>query len=78
MKGSAIPDTIINRYCWIMSTFTLPKYFEGKAGKDIMYHGVGNSKMNIHIFISIIIRTTLSKVHIYVTQFMFYYFRSCA
>ena len=24
-----------------MSTFTLPKYYEGTPGKDIMYPGVG-------------------------------------
>ena len=42
IQGSSIPDNIINRYCWIMSTFTLPKYFEGKPGKEVMYHGVGN------------------------------------
>ena len=24
-----------------MSTFTLPKYYQGEVGKDVMYHGVG-------------------------------------
>lgn len=36
-----IVNPIVTRYCWIMSTFTLPKYYEGTPGKDIMYHGVG-------------------------------------
>merc|ERR1712135_280272 len=51
-KGSAIqcminkgqPDVvgpIVTKYCWIMSTFTLPRYYEGVQGQDVMYHGVG-------------------------------------
>ena len=24
-----------------MSTFTLPRYYEGTPGQDVMYHGVG-------------------------------------
>ena len=36
-----IVNPIVTRYCWIMSTFTLPKYYEGTPGKDIMYPGVG-------------------------------------
>lgn len=32
------------RYCWISSTFTLPKYFEGIQGEDFIYPGVGPSK----------------------------------
>jgi len=51
-KGSAIqcminkgqPDVvgpIVQKYCWIMSTFTLPRYYEGVQGQDVMYHGVG-------------------------------------
>ena len=32
-----------SRYCWIMSTFTLPKYWEGEPQKDgaFIHHGVG-------------------------------------
>eukprot|EP00095_Tigriopus_kingsejongensis_P000291 maker-scaffold253_size237113-snap-gene-1.34 protein:Tk00291 transcript:maker-scaffold253_size237113-snap-gene-1.34-mRNA-1 annotation:"GJ15793" len=32
---------VINRYCWISSTFTLPKHFDGTPGEDINYIGVG-------------------------------------
>ena len=32
---------IVQKYCWFMSTFTLPKYYDGKPGKDVVYHGVG-------------------------------------
>ena len=35
-----VPD-IVKKYCWIMSTFTLPRYYEGVPGQDVMYHGVG-------------------------------------
>jgi hypothetical protein len=30
------------RYCWIMSTFSLPKYYEGEKGKDFIHHGVSD------------------------------------
>ena len=41
MQGVGVPGTVINRYCWIMSTFTLPKHFEGEIGEDFIHHGVG-------------------------------------
>ena len=41
MQGVGVPGTVINRYCWIMSTFTLPKHFEGETGEDFIHHGVG-------------------------------------
>jgi len=40
-KGVGVPQPIINRYCWIQSTFTLPKHFEGEIGEDFIHHGVG-------------------------------------
>lgn len=40
-KGIGVPEIVINRYCWIMSTFSLPKYYEGEKGKDFIHHGVG-------------------------------------
>jgi hypothetical protein len=42
-KGVGVPGPVINRYCWIMSTFTLPRHFTGVPGKDLLYHGVGES-----------------------------------
>ena len=27
-----------------MSTFTLPKYYQGEPGKDVVYHGVGKGR----------------------------------
>jgi hypothetical protein len=44
-KGVGVPEAVINRYCWIMSTFTLPKHFTGVPGKDILHHGVGRKKV---------------------------------
>ena len=32
-----------------MSTFTLPKYYEGTPGKDIMYHGVGKNRSSFYL-----------------------------
>ena len=50
MQGVGVPGTVINRYCWIMSTFTLPKHFEGEIGEDFIHHGVGEQYThNIHI-----------------------------
>ena len=40
-KGTGIPAEVINRYCWIMSTFTLPKHYQGIEGEDFIHHGVG-------------------------------------
>ncbi len=40
-KGVGVPKKVINRYCWIMSTFTLPRHFEGEQGVDFIHHGVG-------------------------------------
>lgn len=43
-KGTGIRPEIINRYCWIMSTFTLPKHFKGNLGEDFIHYGVGPHK----------------------------------
>jgi len=43
-KGTDIPANVINRYCWIMSTFTLPQHYEGTAGEDFIHFGVGSHK----------------------------------
>jgi len=49
-KGSAIqcmtdkgqvPDGVLNKYCWISSTFTLPKHFAGTQNDQFIHHGVG-------------------------------------
>jgi len=49
-KGSAIqcmvdkgqvPGPVINNYCWISATFTLPKHFEGAQNEQFIHHGVG-------------------------------------
>jgi len=36
-----IPQHIMNTYCFIMGTFTLPKNFAGERGKDVIHPGVG-------------------------------------
>ena len=36
-----VPDPVINRYCWIMSTFTLPKHFAGAKNEEFLDYGVG-------------------------------------
>jgi len=39
--GVKVPGSIINSYCWIMSTYSLPKHYEGEPGKNIIAFGVG-------------------------------------
>jgi len=40
-KGIGVPGGIINSYCWIMSTFTLPRHWEGQQNVDWIHPGVG-------------------------------------
>lgn len=49
-KGTGIPQAVINRYCWIMSTFTLPKHYAGEQGTDFIHYGVGKRKFCSLIF----------------------------
>ena len=37
----AIPQHIMNTYCFIMGTFTLPRHFAGERGTDLIHPGVG-------------------------------------
>lgn len=37
-----IPTHVINTYCWIMSTFTLPDAFYRQVGEEVAALGVGN------------------------------------
>ena len=39
-KGQ-VPGKVLNNYCWISSTFTLPKYYDGNINEDFIHHGVG-------------------------------------
>jgi len=39
--GIKVSGDIINSYCWIMSTYSLPKHYEGVRGADFVHHGVG-------------------------------------
>lgn len=42
LHNGAIPGNVINTYCYIMGTFTLPrKYFDGQVGFDVSDTGVG-------------------------------------
>jgi len=36
-----VPQGVLNKYCWISSTFTLPDQFECEPGVDCLHHGVG-------------------------------------
>ena len=39
-KG-VVPEKVINNYCWISTTFTLPKHFKGTQNEQFIHNGVG-------------------------------------
>jgi len=39
ISGGVIPGNVLNTYCWIMSTFSIPDK-QGKMGEDFAYQGV--------------------------------------
>ena len=36
-----VPQEMVNTFCWFSSTYTLPRYWEGRPGEDIIHYGVG-------------------------------------
>lgn len=36
-----IPSNVMDTYCWIYSTFTVPSKIAGRVGKDVIHPGVG-------------------------------------
>jgi len=40
-SGTKVSGDIINSFCWIMSTYSLPKHYEGEPGSSFIHHGVG-------------------------------------
>lgn len=43
LQKDEIPENVLNTYCWIHSTFTIPSAFEKMVGKDVAHPGVDNS-----------------------------------
>merc|ERR1712045_1029110 len=43
MHGNSIPDGVINNYCWIKGTFSVPRHYEkhDRVGWDVSQVGVG-------------------------------------
>ncbi|CAG0894652.1 unnamed protein product [Darwinula stevensoni] len=39
--GGKIPQGVIDTYCWISSTFSLPQYWRGKVDRNVPYPGLG-------------------------------------
>ena len=37
-----IPQNVINTYCYVLTTFTLPKHWNSKIGYDSAHIGVGH------------------------------------
>ncbi|CAG0899696.1 unnamed protein product [Cyprideis torosa] len=42
IQNKIIREATINMYCWISSTFSVPKYWNGPIGTDVAYPGLGN------------------------------------
>ena len=49
---SLYSQVVINRYCWIMSTFTLPKHYTGTAGDEFLHFGVGKFEFLQFIYLA--------------------------
>ena len=39
-KKSVIPEKMLDSYCWIHSTFTVPSRWDAKVGKEVVYPGI--------------------------------------
>ncbi|XP_022251566.1 innexin shaking-B-like, partial [Limulus polyphemus] len=40
IRSRGVPQSVINTYCWIHTTFTMPSAYDKKVGKEIPYPGV--------------------------------------
>ena len=41
ITDGSVPDNIINTYCWIMTTFTMPDAHKREIGTEVAHPGVG-------------------------------------
>lgn len=46
LQTDEIPASVLNTYCWIHSTFTIPSAFTMKVGTEVPHPGIDNSKGN--------------------------------
>ena len=37
-----IPQNVINTYCYVLTTFTLPRHYASQIGSQVVQPGVGN------------------------------------
>ena len=42
INDGAVPDHVINTYCWITYTFTLPYQMNKLQGREVAHPGIGN------------------------------------
>jgi hypothetical protein len=40
-KDAGVTKEMVNTFCWFSSTYTLPRYWEGREGVDFLSYGVG-------------------------------------
>merc|ERR1712130_708917 len=65
-KGNGVPGKIMNNYCWIMSTYTLPRLWDGETNIDFIHPGVGpvedGEEKVYHNFVNIIVQIKITDV----------------
>ncbi|XP_025834051.1 innexin inx1 isoform X2 [Agrilus planipennis] len=42
ITGDGVPNKVVNTYCWISSTFTMPDAFKRQVGKEVAHPGIAN------------------------------------
>ncbi|RWS20903.1 innexin inx1-like protein [Leptotrombidium deliense] len=48
IQADDIPVTVLNTYCWIHSTFTIPEAFKKKVGVEVPHPGIDNTKGSVN------------------------------
>ena len=46
LQTDEIPASVLNTYCWIHSTFTIPSAFKSKVGVEVPHPGIDNSRQD--------------------------------
>lgn len=44
LETDDIPTNVLNTYCWIHSTFTIPEAFAKKVGTEVAHPGIDNTR----------------------------------
>lgn len=42
LKSNAVPQKVLEIYCFIFATFSVPNHYDKEIGNSVAHHGVGN------------------------------------